>query len=72
VKREMRRTGRSFKAAVNDALRRGRGIGGKPVPPKPFRVEPHDFGFKPGVDLDRMNQLADELEVEEVARRMHR
>ncbi len=30
---------------------------------KPFRVKPHDFGFKHEIDLDKMNQLADELEV---------
>ena len=28
----------------------------------PFKVEPHAFHFKPGVDADRLNQLADELE----------
>jgi hypothetical protein len=31
-------------------------------------VRPHAFGFKPGVDLDRLNQLADELEAEATAR----
>ena len=35
---------------------------------KPFRVEPHDFGFIPGVDLDKMNQLVDELEAFEDSR----
>ena len=25
---------------------------------------PHSFGFRPGVDLDKLNQLADELEAE--------
>ena len=29
---------------------------------KPFCVEPHDFGFKAGIDLDKMNKLVDELE----------
>ena len=28
------------------------------------RTIPHSFGFRPGVDLDKLNQLADELEVE--------
>jgi hypothetical protein len=31
---------------------------------KPFVVEPHDFQFKPGIDLNKLNQLCDELEVE--------
>jgi hypothetical protein len=35
-------------------------------------VEPHAFGFKPGVDLDRLNQLVDELEAEEHARKLGR
>jgi hypothetical protein len=30
---------------------------------------PHDFGERSGLDLDRMNQLVDELEVEEYLRK---
>ena len=30
----------------------------------PFKVEPHAFRFKPGVDVDRLNQLVDDLEAE--------
>jgi len=37
---------------------------------KPFRVEPYDFGFIPGVDLDKMNQLVDELEAIEGSRKV--
>ena len=29
---------------------------------------PHSFGFRPGVDVDKLNQLADELEAEAAAR----
>lgn len=72
VNREMRRTGLSMKDVVNQALRTGLGIGGKPPRPRPFRVEPHSFGFRPGIDLDRLNQLVDELEVVEVARKAGR
>ncbi len=53
---EMRRSGKTLKATVNEAPR--------------FEVEPHAFGFKPGIDLDRMNQLVDELEAEDVARKL--
>jgi hypothetical protein len=35
-------------------------------------VRPHAFGFKPGVDLDRMNHLVDELESEETAGKLGR
>ena len=34
----------------------------------PFKVEPHAFGFKPGIDTNRLNQLPAQLEVEEVVR----
>lgn len=70
VKKEMRRTGRALKAVVNDALRRGLSIGGKPPRPPRFTVSPHAFGLKPGVDPDRLNQLVDELEAEERARQL--
>jgi len=72
VQLEIRRSGKKMKAVVNEALRLGLGLGDKATTPPPFEVEPHDFGFKPGIDLDRMNQLADELEAEEVARKLRR
>ncbi len=72
LQREMRRTERSMKAVVNDALRIGLGIRGKPPRPSRYRVEPHAFGFRPGIDVDRLNQLVDELEAEEVARQLAR
>ena len=37
-----------------------------------FKVKPHAFGFKPGVDVDRLNQLADELETEETTGKLRR
>jgi hypothetical protein len=37
-----------------------------------FEVRPHAFGFKPGVDLDRMNQVVDELDADETARKLGR
>ena len=72
VSREVRRTGLTMKDVVNQALRTGLGIGGKPPRPRPFRVEAHSFGFRPGIDLDRLNQLVDELEVLEFARKSDR
>jgi hypothetical protein len=67
---EMRRTGKSLKESVNEALRRGLALGGRPPRAPRFRVEPRAFGFKPGIDLDRLNQLADELEAEEASRKL--
>ena len=67
---EMRRQGGGMKQIVNEALRVGLGITDKPVRPTPFVVEPHAFGFRAGVDLDRLNQLVDELSVEDAAARL--
>lgn len=52
---------KSFKALVNDALRRGLGFQGA-APEPPFRVSAHSSGFLPAIDLDKLNQVADELE----------
>jgi hypothetical protein len=72
LKQEIRRSGKGPKTVVNEALRLGLGLIGKPVRPPRFEVRPHAFGFKPGIDLDRMNQLVDELGSEETARRLGR
>lgn len=69
LRQEVRRTGKAFKAVVNQALRRGLGIEPKPVRAPRFRVEAHPLGARPGVDLDRMNQLIDQLEASERARK---
>ncbi len=67
--REMRRTNSSMKAVVNDALRAGFGVRGMAVCVARYTVEPHAFGFKPGIDP---YQLADELEAEEFVQRRAR
>ncbi|MDE2789508.1 MAG: hypothetical protein OXI81_03680 [Paracoccaceae bacterium] len=72
LRQEMQRTGSGMKAVVNSALRLGLGMRGKPLRPPRYRVEPHAFGFKPGVDMDRLNQLVDEFEAEEFANRYDR
>ena len=72
LRQEMHRTGRSMKAVVNDALRLGLGARStRPRSPR-YRVEPHALGLKPGVDRDRVNQLVDEMEADEIARRYGR
>lgn len=70
LEQEVKRKGRGVKAVVNEALRRGFGLPTADEPPPPFRVRPHSYGFKPGVDLDRINQLLDEIEAREAARRL--
>ena len=72
LRQEMRQTNSSMKAVVNNALRLGLGVRGKQPRPPRFRVEPHAFGFRPGVDRDRLNQLVDEMETDETAVRYGR
>ena len=56
--------GVSFKEMVNQALRAGIAREMTPRDVEVPRTIPHSFGFRPGVDLDKLNQLADELEAE--------
>ena len=53
----------SLKDAVNQALRAGLQVDAAAA--VRFRAEPHAFGFKPGIDRDKLNQLADEFEAED-------
>ena len=59
----------SLKELVNTALRRGLAGEPGPKPKKPFRVAPRSLGFRPGIDVNRLNQLLDELETQESARK---
>jgi len=54
----------SFKAIVNDALRKGLGLEPMEDAP-PYQVRPHSSPFRPGVDPAKLNQLVDELEAGE-------
>jgi hypothetical protein len=72
VRREMQRSGRRLKDVVNEGLRAGLGLKAKTAQVRRFEVQPHAFGFKPGIDLDRLNQIADELGAEEAARKLAR
>ena len=72
LQQEMRRTNRSMNAVVNDALRIGLGMRSKPPRMPPFKVESHAFNFKLGTDTDGLNQLVDEMEADEFARKQAR
>ena len=71
MKRRARELGISFEEAVNRTIRAG--IGGAmlsrrhPVP----KTISHSFAFKPGIDLDKLGQLADELEAEAFAEKIN-
>lgn len=55
----------SFKQVVNEVLRRGLGAQDDEKSERsPYRVETFQSDFRPGVDLARLNQLSDDLEVD--------
>ena len=68
IEQERRRTQRSLKDIINDALRAG--LSGA-VPPRAelprFRVNAKRGGFRPGIDPERLNQLLDQLDAEDFA-----
>lgn len=72
LRQETRRTGKPFKQTVNEALRAGLGVQRPSRPAERFVVKTYDLGVRPGVDLDRINQLVDELEAAEVAKKLTR
>lgn len=61
----------TLKEAVNRTLRAGLKKS-KAEKPAKFKVEPHAFGFRPGIDLDKLGQLIDDMEVEEFMRKQKR
>jgi hypothetical protein len=69
LSRAVRRSDKGLKATVNEALRIGLGMTEKPLEPAPFKIRVFVDGLQPGIDPDKMNQLLDELEAEEFARK---
>jgi len=58
----MRKTGKSFKQAVNDYLRLGLALEGRAKPLKPFVVHPRPLGLPPGLSYDNVEELIEQLE----------
>ncbi|MSV35836.1 MAG: DUF2191 domain-containing protein [Bryobacterales bacterium] len=69
LKRKMAARKLTLKDAVNQALRIGLTAEERPKS-KPFRVEPFSMQFLPGIDQDKLGQLADQLEDEEIVRKL--
>lgn len=67
LKRRAQELGVPFKEAVNRTIRAGLGEAAKPARGMVPKTVPHSFGFRPGIDLDKLGQLADELEAEAFA-----
>ena len=63
----MRERGVSFKEALNEMVRAG--LGAALAPARPYRLVPSKLGVRPGIDLDKANRLAGELEDAELVRK---
>jgi hypothetical protein len=61
LRQEMRRSGSSFKEAVNHFLRLGLTASSQP-PRKPFVVEPWPMGLPEGLSYDNIEELLEVLE----------
>ena len=71
LKEIVHRSGKSFKAVVNDALRAGIENNRIANAARPYRLEPVAMGDVVGpFDLDRALELADRLEDDETARKL--
>ena len=63
LKSEARRSGRSFRETVNDALRRGLVSRAAPSSRPPFKVKARDLGdLSPGLALDNIADLLERVE----------
>ena len=62
LKDRMARSGASFKATLNDNLRRGLEQPTEDELARPFRVRPRSMGLRPGIDLDNIGGLLDLLD----------
>lgn len=68
LREEASRQGVPFKQAVNRILRLGLRASAGPAKRTPFRTEARHLGLRPGIDPDKLGQLADELEAQEFSR----
>lgn len=63
-----RQRGTSFKETLNSVLRRG--LGDETGAPRPYKLQTHSLGLRPGIDLDKALRLAAELEDAEIVRKL--
>ncbi len=62
LKAESRRAGRPFREVVNETLRRGLASQRAVSPRKTFKVRARDLGLKPGLALDNVAELLEQVE----------
>ena len=63
----MKHPNRPFGQALNPDLRQSLDATETTGRQAPFQTQPHSFGFKAGIDLDKLNELVDELDAEAFA-----
>jgi hypothetical protein len=64
LRQAMQQSGQSFKTTLNQAVRRGLADVVIKKDKKPFVVKAKNMGLRPGIDPTRMQDLADDLELE--------
>ena len=63
LKLEVRRSGKSFKEAVNEFLRLGLDTHRRPAPRARFKIKTHDLDrLRPGLSLDNVGELLEQAE----------
>ncbi len=62
LRAEMRKSGKSFKETVNGFLRLGLTARREMQAAKPFKVRARPMGLRPGINLDNIGKLLEELE----------
>lgn len=62
LRAESRRTGLPFREVVNETLRRGLASRRATSERKPFKVRARDLGLKPGLSLDNVAELLEQVE----------
>ncbi len=62
VKAEARRSGKPFKAVVNELLRAALHLRRKPRAVPPFTVRARQLGVRSGLDYDRIAELMEHVE----------
>lgn len=63
LRTEARRSGRSFKAVVNEAIRSGLSHREMIEEAEPFKVEARDLGeLRAGIDLDNIAEVVERIE----------
>ncbi len=73
LRRAMEQTQESFKATLNQAIRRGLASTECEPDEEAFVVVPKDMGLRPGIDATKMQEISDEMDIDaylEITRRV--